>query len=755
MIKKIIILVCTFIFILTSCDKDDEDKISAIKVSKIEITNKSINELTINEEVQLKLNITPTNATFKEILWTSSDKTIISVSNSGQIKAISKGEATITALAKEDNIKDTYTIKVKDPIVLAETIILNKESIGIKLGDKVELLANILPANTTDKSIKWISSNTKVASVNKDGLVTALAIGESTIKVFTKNSKSAICKLTIRRNIIEVERIEIEQGGEFSTNELFVIFKAKVFPENAENKTLNWSISDSSIGVILKENGTWKGRKSGSCNIIATASNGVKGICKLTFSYNKVTSISMQDINMPVNKEFNIIAEVLPNNASDNWVIAKVLSGPEGGLIKSNFSGKGGKDFKWIGKIPGEYLVEYTSTDKNATGTCKVTIINDVVNKSILIKPSDITIEMDQEYELNIECSPTDLCSKGLVWKMSDENIAFTDGEKTIIGNRVGTTSLTLKTKDGLTTSNTILIHVIDKNIKVDHIHSEISNLRMTVGESKTMNWTIIPKNATDKTVRWENIDPTIGSVDSNGKFLAKSKGSTIITAISNSDNKKQWNWLIEVVDADACMDPDGNIYDTVEINGLTWTTSNYMYLPNINADNDVSNDEARCYVIEYHGTDLEEAKKLYNYKTYGALYNYAAAVKYAPKGYRLPTNEEWIQAEIAMGMLEKEARTEGYLGRGDIANKFKSPDLWYPKGGSNESGLSLILTGYISRKGKSLDLNYSAQLWVGTEDKTLPDSYAYSRVFLSYDNKIINNTKNKKYGLAVRYVKK
>lgn len=753
--RKLIMLAFMLAFTITSCHKDDEDKISAIKVTKIAITNKTINEITVNEEIQLELNITPSNATFKDILWSSSDKTIMSVSDSGKIKAIKKGEATITALAKEDNIKDTYTIKVKDPIVLAETIKISKESIGLKLGEKVKLSAEIIPISTTDKSLTWTSSNEKVASVDKDGLVTSLALGESIIKVSTNNKKFASCKLNVRKNVIEVERIEIEQGTEFSTNELFVIFKAKVFPENAENKSITWSISDSSIGVILKENGTWKGRKSGSCNIIATASNGIKSICKLTFSYNKVTSISMEDVTIPVNKEFNIIAKVLPDNASDNWVTAKVLSGPEGGLIKSNFSGQGGKNFKWLANTPGEYVVEYTSTDKNVTGTCKVTIISDVVEKSILIKPSDVTIEIDEEYEFDIKFSPVDLANQGLIWEMSDEDIAFTDGERTIIGNKVGTTSLSLKTKDGIVTSNTVLIHVIDKNIKVDSLHSEISNLRMTIGESKTMEWVVMPENATDKTVRWENIDPAIGSVDNNGEFIAKSKGFTIITAVSNSNSKKQWNWMIEVVDANACMDPDGNIYDTVEINGLTWTTSNYMYLPSINADTDVSNDEPRCYVIEYHGTDLGEAKKQDNYKTHGALYNYAAAIKYAPKGYRLPTNEEWIQAEIAMGMLEKEARIKGYSGRGDIANKFKSPDTWYPKGGTNESGLSIILTGYISRKGASHDLNYSARLWVGTEDETLPETYAYSRIFYSYDNKIINNTRNKKSGLAVRYVKK
>lgn len=753
--KKIYILGLLFIFILISCQKLEGDKIFAIKVNKVEITNKSKKELVINEELQLGVKIIPADATFKDIIWFSSDPSIITVSDKGKIKALKQGTAIITAFAKEDNKKDTYTIKVNNPTVLAKSIKISEKNVGLKIGGKVKLSTEILPSNTTDKSLVWTSSNKKVANVDKDGLVTALALGESVISVSTKNNKTATCKVNVRKDIVEVERIEIEQGLEFSTSELFVIFKAKVFPENADNKVISWSISDSSVGVILEENGTWKGRKSGTCNIIATASNGVKGICKLTFSYNKVTSITLDDISMPVNKEFNIVGKILPENASDNWVTAKVLSGPEGGLTKSGFSSQGGKNFKWIGNTPGDYVVEYTSTDKNAKSTCNVTITGEAVEKSVLINPSEITIELDEEYEFDIKYTPSSLVNQEFIWAMSDEDVAFTDGERTIIGNKVGSTSLTLRSKDGLIVSNTITINVVAKTVAVDSIHADISNLRMTIGESRSMQYVVMPENATDKAVRWENIDNNIGTISKDGTFLAKSKGFTIITAVSISDSKKQWNWMIEVVEADACMDPDGNIYDTVEINGLTWTTSNYRYLPHVNSDSDVSNDEARCYVVEYNGTDLKEAKSKDNYKTYGALYNYAAAVKFAPKGYRLPTNEEWIQAEITMGMSEDEARTKGYSGRGDIANKFKSPSTWYPKGGTNESGLSIILTGYVSRKGSSKDLNYSARLWVGTEDESLSESYAYSRVLYSYDNKIINNTQSKKNGFAVRYVKK
>lgn len=90
----------------------------------------------------------------------------------------------------------------------------------------------------------------------------------------------------------------------------------------------------------------------------------------------------------------------------------------------------------------------------------------------------------------------------------------------------------------------------------------------------------------------------------------------------------------------------DGYEYKTVTIDGTTWLAENFRYLPSVDGNDvdTVSFDGPRYYVYNYNGTDVNEAKATDEYKKYGVLYNYEAAVKSCPDGWRLPTKDDFAK---------------------------------------------------------------------------------------------------------------
>ena len=133
----------------------------------------------------------PTNVT---VTWKTSDKAVATVDSTGKIKAVGKGTATITASFKYNGktYKDTVTVKVKNA-----TISLSKTSASIKVGGSVTLKATV---NPTGGTVKWTTSNSKIATVSAKGKVTGKAKGSATITAtytYKGYTYKKTCKVTV------------------------------------------------------------------------------------------------------------------------------------------------------------------------------------------------------------------------------------------------------------------------------------------------------------------------------------------------------------------------------------------------------------------------------------------------------------------------------------------------------------------------------------------------------------------------------
>ena len=165
----------------------------SIPVTKVTL-NKTKLTLGAKEKFTLKATITPRNAANKTVKWTSSKKSVATVSSKGVVTAKKTGKAVISA--KVDGITKKCTITVKKA---PKKISLNAKKKTLKKGKKFQIKVK-LPKNTASCKITYKTSNKKVATVSASGKVTAKKKGKATITVTTFNKKKATLKIAVTNN---------------------------------------------------------------------------------------------------------------------------------------------------------------------------------------------------------------------------------------------------------------------------------------------------------------------------------------------------------------------------------------------------------------------------------------------------------------------------------------------------------------------------------------------------------------------------
>ena len=152
-------------------------------------------ELTINKGAAAQLNLSVTPENFTDIVdWKSTDTNIVTVSDNGVVKAVGVGTATVKVTVGD--VSATCKVTVLQPVT---GIRLNKSSLTMDALDTFQLTASASPDNAYDKRITWSSSNPAIASVDENGLVTALKKGTATITAAAMDGSGvkSTCKVTV------------------------------------------------------------------------------------------------------------------------------------------------------------------------------------------------------------------------------------------------------------------------------------------------------------------------------------------------------------------------------------------------------------------------------------------------------------------------------------------------------------------------------------------------------------------------------
>ncbi|GHI00015.1 Ig-like domain-containing protein [Neobacillus kokaensis] len=246
--------------------------------------SKSALNITKNQTVKVTAAITPADAANKTVLWKTSNTKAATVDANGNIKGIANGTAVITATAA-DNTKVFKKVTVK---VATKTVKVTKTKVSVTAGKTVTLTAVVSPSDSMDKTVKWKSSNTKIATVDSKGKVTCKKKGTAIITATVKGAKAASVKVTVTPPVaakaVKVSKTSITLSKGKTYN-----LKATVSPSNTTNKTLKWKSSNTKVAKVDSK-GKVTAVGAGTATITAATTNGKKATVKITVPYVKSLS---------------------------------------------------------------------------------------------------------------------------------------------------------------------------------------------------------------------------------------------------------------------------------------------------------------------------------------------------------------------------------------------------------------------------------------------------------------------------------
>lgn len=169
---------------------------------------------------------------------------------------------------------------------------------------------------------------------------------------------------------------------------------------------------------------------------------------------------------------------------------------------------------------------------------------------SIHLNKSELSLKENESETLTVSFIEMSSSTK-VIWSSSDEKVAIVENGK-VTAKSIGNTIITVSTEDGQY-KDTCTVSVVKKVssteptvVPITSISLNKSSLSLYVGNTETLVATILPNNATDKSLVWSSSNSSIATVE-NGKIIAKAVGTTIIT-VSNADGTKKATYNVTVI---------------------------------------------------------------------------------------------------------------------------------------------------------------------------------------------------------------
>ena len=532
--------------------------------------------LYINQSSTLSASQKPADLS-RTLAWSSSNSEVVSVDQSGKIKGLLQGTASITVNTADSNGKAAQiNIIVPEPTDIELSYNYGDDT-EITLGEistiRAETNTPYSYITNTEMPISWSSSDSSVISIeasdDNGATIKGNKLGKATITASTPDNGTAFIELEVVRP--KVESIKINQTGPITLHpgDQYSL-TATLSPEQSES-ALTWSsddtdiatVSDSGIVTAVAEGYTWievntENEKSDAIRVNVEPLHPHPDSIKIDQSgpiklypgqkYSLSTTLMLAD------------AEAKLTWSSDDKDVATV---DQDGIVTA------------VG--PGDTRI-WVETDNECSDVIDIQVLTPP--KKIALSQSKATLAVGDKLTLKATVTPND-AETGFTWSSSKPSVATVTQKGKVTALKVGTAKITVKTDNGKLASATITVKPAPTKVKLNKTKATLG-----VKEKLTLKATVSPSKAYT-TLTWKSSKPAVAAVSSQGVVTPKKPGTAVITVRTKNGKTAKATVTVKAAPKKVTLNKSG----TVELkkgkrlklkatlpkntaSALTWTSS-------------------------------------------------------------------------------------------------------------------------------------------------------------------------------------
>lgn len=262
-------------------------------IKSLDITNSGEITLRVGHSQQIKVKTEPADTEYA-LSYVSGDTSVATVSLDGKVTAVKNGKTEITVSSGE--LSDTITVNVKKDII--ESLDVSLAALSLDGGEEQKIDAKLTPADAKDVKLSWKSADTDVATVDKNGVVKGVNIGETTITL--TDSVTGLSKdITVTVNGLELpESMKFDKDS--VTVEVGDVYNSvlKFTPEDITYTGAIYYTSDSSVASVTNE-GVITAKSAGNCTIEAYYENDYRLVASMEVTVIDPFPITSQETTAP------------------------------------------------------------------------------------------------------------------------------------------------------------------------------------------------------------------------------------------------------------------------------------------------------------------------------------------------------------------------------------------------------------------------------------------------------------------------
>lgn len=476
-----------------------------LQIDSVNLSTSSIN-LSVGKTREILATVYPLGESQAKAQFSVSNKSVISVSATGIVSGLTKGEAYLYAQA--GGKKDSCLIVVNE--IFAESISI-QSSISLAVGDNAILTASFVPQNTTVQTVTWVSDFTSVAQVDKDGNVTAIGQGVAVISATSSNGKTAQCEVSVSKDIISIDTLTIATIPNINVGETYKL-ALTIVPQDATSTSIIWQSSNTA--VVEVKSGILTAIATGTATISVTI-DGKTTFQTVTVVKSVVTKITFTEYTASLNAGSVALAsvEILPESATNKNIVWSV----------SNSSVLKVENGKYTALATGDSYL-YAASEETGIKDSVLISVKGIEVQSVSIGYESKTVLTGNDLQLTATVNPSSATDKAVLWETSDAEIFTIDAAGLLHAVAAGQAWIRLF-NTARTLVDSVQFTCQKRVISLDSVGISVPETSINIGQTFNAQAIPYPAGASNASFIFSSSNPAILSVSQTGAVVGRTAG--------------------------------------------------------------------------------------------------------------------------------------------------------------------------------------------------------------------------------------